>query len=53
VYTPGRAIQPAGPLEEKNMYQKPSVTRYGSLRELTLGGGAQMSGDATNLYHRS
>jgi hypothetical protein len=34
-------------------YEKPSVKRYGSLRELTLGGGAQLSGDATNLYHRS
>jgi hypothetical protein len=34
-------------------YQKPAVQRFGSLRELTLGGGAQESGDATNLYHRS
>ena len=34
-------------------YQKPTVQRFGSLRELTLGGGAQLSGDATNLYHRS
>jgi len=34
-------------------YQKPAVQRFGSLRELTLGGGAQLSGDATNLYHRS
>jgi hypothetical protein len=34
-------------------YEKPAVQRFGSLRELTLGGGAQMQGDATNLYHRS
>jgi hypothetical protein len=34
-------------------YQKPVVQRFGSLRELTLGGGAELSGDATNLYHRS
>ena len=31
------------------MYQKPAVTRFGSLRELTLGGGQQLNGDATNL----
>ena len=34
-------------------YEKPVVQRFGSLRELTLGGGAQTTGDATNLYHRS
>jgi hypothetical protein len=34
-------------------YQKPAVQRFGSLRELTLGGGPSLSGDATNLYHRS
>ena len=34
-------------------YEKPVVQRFGTLRELTLGGGAQLSGDATNLYHRS
>ena len=34
-------------------YEKPAVQRFGSLRELTLGGGAQLTGDATNLYHRS
>ena len=34
-------------------YQKPEVQRFGTLCELTLGGGASMSGDATNLYHRS
>jgi hypothetical protein len=34
-------------------YEKPVVQRFGSLRELTLGGGSQLSGDATNLYHRS
>ena len=34
-------------------YQKPAVQRFGSLRELTLGGGSTLEGDATNLYHRS
>ena len=35
------------------MYEKPMVQRFGSLRELTLGGGPQEAGDATNMYHRS
>ena len=35
------------------MYEKPKVQRFGSLRELTLGGGPQEAGDATNMYHRS
>lgn len=34
-------------------YEKPAVQRFGSLRELTLGGGPILGGDATNLYHRS
>jgi hypothetical protein len=34
-------------------YEKPAVQRFGSLRELTLCGGPQTAGDATNLYHRS
>lgn len=34
-------------------YEKPVVQRFGSLRELTLGGGPQSGGDATQLYHRS
>jgi len=34
-------------------YQKPAVQRFGSLRELTLGGGPSLAGDATNQYHRS
>jgi hypothetical protein len=34
-------------------YEKPAVTRFGSLREFTLGGGPMLSGDATNMYHRS
>jgi hypothetical protein len=34
-------------------YEKPVVQRFGSLRELTLGGGPEESGDATNLSHRS
>ena len=35
------------------MYEKPEVTRFGSLRELTQGGGNSSGGDATNIYHRS
>ena len=35
------------------LYEKPAVQRFGTVRELTLGGGAQLNGDATNLYHRS
>jgi hypothetical protein len=34
-------------------YQKPVVQRFGTLRELTLGNGPVLGGDATNLYHRS
>lgn len=34
-------------------YQKPAVQRFGTVRELTLGGGPTLGGDATNLYHRS
>ena len=34
-------------------YERPAVTRFGTLRELTLGGGAELAGDATNQYHRS
>jgi hypothetical protein len=35
------------------MYEKPVVQRLGSLRELTLGQGANLGGDATSIYHRS
>lgn len=34
-------------------YEKPAVQRFGTLRELTLGGGPINGGDATNMYHRS
>jgi hypothetical protein len=34
-------------------YKKPAVPLFGSLRELTLGNGPQLGGDATSLYHRS
>jgi hypothetical protein len=34
-------------------YEKPAVQRFGTLRELTLGGGPANGGDATNIYHRS
>jgi hypothetical protein len=40
-------------LEMTMTYVKPAVQRFGSLRELTLGGGPLEGGDATNLYHRS
>jgi hypothetical protein len=39
--------------EEAMKYEKPAVQRFGTLRELTLGGGPTNGGDATNLYHRS
>jgi hypothetical protein len=50
VYTQGLFLH-RGRLEMK--YEKPAVQRFGSLRELTLGGGPISGGDATNLYHRS
>jgi hypothetical protein len=34
-------------------YTKPAVQRFGTMTELTLGGGPSLGGDATNLYHRS
>jgi hypothetical protein len=34
-------------------YEKPAVQRFGTLRELTLGNGPLLGGDATSLYHRS
>jgi hypothetical protein len=35
------------------MYEKPEVRRYGTVREITLGQGPSLGGDATSLYHRS
>jgi hypothetical protein len=35
------------------MYEKPVVTRFGSLRELTAGMGANLGGDSQSVYHRS
>jgi len=35
------------------MYEKPEVKRFGSLRELTKGGGPAGGGDAASVYHRS
>ena len=35
------------------MYETPEVKRFGSIRELTQGGGPAGGGDATNVYHRS
>ena len=34
-------------------YEKPTVQKFGSLRELTLGAGERLGGDATSVYHRS
>ena len=34
-------------------YEKPTVQRFGSRRELTLGNGPRLGGDAVSLYHRS
>ena len=34
-------------------YEKPTVQRFGSIREFTLGNGPRMGGDATSMYHRS
>ena len=39
--------------ESTMKYEKPAVQRYGSLRELTLGNGPRLGGDAVSLYHRS
>lgn len=35
------------------MYEKPKVERFGTLRELTLGGGPLIGGDGVDPYHRS
>jgi len=34
------------------MYEKPKLECLGTLRELTLAGGANVPGDAVNPYHR-
>jgi hypothetical protein len=34
------------------MYETPKLERLGSLRELTLAGGANTPGDGANPYHR-
>ena len=34
-------------------YEKPTVQRLGTFRELTQGGGPDEPGDGGNLYHRS
>jgi len=50
----GWAFEPNGTIERSFlMYEKPVVQRFGSLRELTLGQGANLGGDATSIYHRS
>ena len=35
------------------MYEKPTVQRLGSLRELTLGLGPNLGGCPSSVYHRS
>ena len=42
-----------GTVETVMKYEKPAVQRFGTLREVTLGGGPQTQGDATNQFHRS
>jgi hypothetical protein len=49
----GESPEILAPGEEAMKYEKPAVQRFGTLRELTLGGGPSNGGDATNLYHRS
>lgn len=34
-------------------YEKPTVTRFGSVRDLTHGAGPAGGGDATSVWHRS
>ncbi len=34
------------------MYERPTLERLGTLRELTLAGGANTPGDGANPYHR-
>jgi hypothetical protein len=34
-------------------YERPSVTRYGTIRELTNGAGPAGGGDSQSIYHRS
>ena len=49
-----RVNNPNTYLGESTMkYEKPVVQRFGSLRELTLGNGPRLGGDAVSLYHRS
>jgi hypothetical protein len=49
----GRIAQYTYRGESTMKYEKPAVQRFGSLRELTLGNGPRLGGDATSLYHRS
>lgn len=35
-----------------NTYQKPTLTRFGTVRELTLAGGCLAMADGANPYHR-
>jgi hypothetical protein len=47
-------LSPTGPdAKESLMYEKPTVQRLGSLRELTLGLGPNLGGDPASVYHRS
>ena len=50
----GWALEPDGTeCKESLMYEKPTVQRLGSLRELTLGLGPNLGGDPASVYHRS
>jgi hypothetical protein len=35
------------------VYEKPKVERFGTLRELTLGGAPIVEGDCLSIWHRS
>lgn len=40
-------------MQRGSMYQKPTVQRFGTFRDLTQAGGPQNAGDGVSLYHRS
>jgi hypothetical protein len=52
-----RSLLAAGPEKQEEglrmKYEKPVVQRFGTLREITLGGGPLNGGDATDIFHRS
>ena len=50
---PDSVMSPKHRSPRRDMYEKPEVKRFGTLRDLTQGGGPAGGGDATNVYHRS